>query len=102
MVFDDNHDHSMLAYFSPGGKTCCYYRNGGIHMLSDEVGGTLFDEVCVLRSPVTSIEWFPCHWTVCPMTTLLLSITSIGWGRGQEVGVASFQWQASCLRINSG
>ena len=45
-IFDDDHAHSMLAYFSPNGKACCYYRNGGIHLLSDAEGGTLFDEVC--------------------------------------------------------
>lgn len=45
LVFDDVEDTSLLAYFTPTGKACCYYQSGAIHMLSDNMGGCLYNEV---------------------------------------------------------
>ena len=44
-VFDDVDYSQLLAFFTPMGKACCYYRNGAIHMLSDRKGGCLYSEV---------------------------------------------------------
>ena len=44
-VFDDTEDCTLLAYFTPKGKGCCYYQSGAIRMLSDRKGGKLYSEV---------------------------------------------------------
>ena len=45
VVYDDTEDNTVLGYFTPTGRACCYYRSGRLHMLSDPEGGSFFDEV---------------------------------------------------------
>ena len=45
VVYDDTEDNTVLGYFTPTGRACCYYRSGRFNMLSDPEGGSLFDEV---------------------------------------------------------
>ena len=45
LVYDDVEGNPLLAYFTPSGKTCCYYPNGAIRMLCDKDGGSMFSEV---------------------------------------------------------
>ena len=45
LVYDDSERQSLLAYFTPSRKACCYHSSGAIHLLSNEEGGILFDEV---------------------------------------------------------
>ena len=45
LVFDDVDHASLLAYFTPTGRACCYYQSGGIRMLSDSKGGCVYNEV---------------------------------------------------------
>lgn len=45
LVFDDTESSSLLAYFTPTGKACCYYQSGAIRMISSSKGGALYSEV---------------------------------------------------------
>ena len=45
LIFDDCEGSPLLAYFTPLGSGCCYYKNGSIRMLSDRTGGCLYNEV---------------------------------------------------------
>ena len=57
-VFDDVEGRSLLAYFTPTGKACCYYPSGAIHMLCDREGGSLYSEVSTLGFPHKKMKFF--------------------------------------------
>lgn len=65
LVYDDREGNPLLAYFTASGWACCYHRNGSIHLLSNEEGGCLFDEVSVAMTTniVSLIDYhvFSCH-----------------------------------------
>ena len=69
LVFDDSEEQPLLAYFAPSRKACCYHRSGSIHLLSNEEGGSLFDEV---RQTAHTHE----YW--CALHKMLMQQISVG------------------------
>ncbi len=45
LVYEDREGSPLIAYFTPSGGGGCYHHNGGLRMLYDKEGGSLFDEV---------------------------------------------------------
>ncbi len=45
LVYEDREGSPLIGYFTPSGSGGCYHHNGGLRMLFDKEGGSLFDEV---------------------------------------------------------
>ncbi len=47
LLYEDREGSPLIGYFTPAGGGGCYHLNGGLRMIYDKEGGSLFDEVSI-------------------------------------------------------